>query len=93
MAVSSVIIFSLYPNRTMTWWKLEGGAELSLTSDLQSPGDGEPRWVKSPVALVAVPGEPTRDLNPRCSLSHCLLVIKPTFCFLSPRVRSHLLPA
>ena len=37
---------------------------------------------------MSVPGEPTRGLNPRCSLSHCLLVIEPTFCFLSPR-RGH----
>ena len=45
----------------------------------------EPRGAKSPLALAAVPEETTRDLAPRCPLSHCSCVIKPTICFLFPK--------
>ena len=47
---------------------------LSLTSGQQSPGDSETCWIKSLVALVAVavPGEPTRDIAPHCSLQPLL---------------------
>ena len=97
MAVSCLISFPLCPNRRAgLWLGLEGaigGEWLFLTNNQQSPGDREPHWAKFLEALVAVPGEPTRELVPRCSLQPLLLTVELTVCFLFPRVRPHLLPA
>ena len=85
MAVSSLLILSLCPNRRAGLWlgRTAGGWVIS-SCDLQSPGDRERRWVKSLVALVAVSAE-TRTMPLAAPYSHCSLVIEPTFCFLFPK--------
>ena len=79
MAVSCLITFSLCPNRRAgLWLSLEGavgGEWLFFTNSQQSPGDRETQRVKSLMALVAVPGEPTRGLPLAAPCSRCSLVM------------------
>ena len=79
MAVSCLITFSLCPNRRAgLWLSLEGavgGEWLFFTNSQQSPGDRETQRVKSLMALVAVPGEPTRGLPLAVPCSRWPLVI------------------
>ena len=89
--------FSLCPNRRAgLWLGLEGavgGEWLFLTNNQQSPGDREPHWAGSWRQWWPPRGNPPENLSLAAPCSRCSLTEELTVCFLSPRMRSHLLPA